>query len=133
MVNFSLEGKVAFVTGASYGIGFAIAKADAETKSRALIEKRADLIIAMKDFSDSHRDEVFIDSKKSRDFVNGTIGYRQLPDKVEVTAVDSWGATSDTAVVTFTVPEGFDGTLPEALVDIELPAGVESEIPSYPL
>lgn len=60
------------------------AKADAETKSRALIEKRADLIIAMKDFSDSHRDEVFIDGKKSRDFVNGTIGYRQLPDKVEV-------------------------------------------------
>ncbi len=25
MVNFSLEGKVALVTGASYGIGFAIA------------------------------------------------------------------------------------------------------------
>ena len=24
-VNFSLEGKIAFVTGASYGIGFAIA------------------------------------------------------------------------------------------------------------
>ena len=62
------------------------AKADAETKSRALIEKRADLIIAMKDFSDSHRDEVFIDGKKSRDFVNGTIGYRQLPDTVEFSA-----------------------------------------------
>lgn len=61
------------------------AKADAETKSRALIEKRADLIIAMKDFSDSHRDEIFIDGKKSCDFVNGTIGYRQLPDTVEVT------------------------------------------------
>lgn len=60
------------------------AKADAETKSRALIEKRADLIIAMKDFSDSHRDEVFIDGKKSRDFVNGTIGYKKCPDKVEV-------------------------------------------------
>lgn len=42
--------------------------------------------------------------------------------KVEVTAVDSWGATSDTAVVTFTVPEGFDGTLPEALVDIDFNA-----------
>ena len=27
MVNFSLEGKVALVTGASYGIGFAIASA----------------------------------------------------------------------------------------------------------
>ena len=26
MINFSLEGKVALVTGASYGIGFAIAK-----------------------------------------------------------------------------------------------------------
>lgn len=28
MVNFSLEGKVALVTGASYGIGFALATAD---------------------------------------------------------------------------------------------------------
>ena len=28
--NFSLEGKIAFVTGASYGIGFAIATAFAE-------------------------------------------------------------------------------------------------------
>ena len=27
MVNFSLEGKVALVTGASYGIGFALATA----------------------------------------------------------------------------------------------------------
>ena len=30
MVNFSLEGKIALVTGASYGIGFAIASAYAE-------------------------------------------------------------------------------------------------------
>lgn len=60
------------------------AKADAESRSRALIERRAALIIAMKDFSDSHRKEIFADGKKSRDFTNGTIGYRQLPDKVEV-------------------------------------------------
>lgn len=61
------------------------AKADAEAKSRALIERRADLIIAMKDFSDSHREEIFADGKKSRDFTNGTIGYKKCPDKVEVT------------------------------------------------
>ncbi|HAR38298.1 MAG TPA: gluconate 5-dehydrogenase, partial [Porphyromonadaceae bacterium] len=30
MINFSLEGKIALVTGASYGIGFAIATAYAE-------------------------------------------------------------------------------------------------------
>ena len=61
------------------------AKADAEANSRALIERRADLIIAMKDFSDSHREEIFADGKKSRDFTNGTIGYKKCPDKVEVT------------------------------------------------
>ena len=31
MVNFSLEGKIALVTGASYGIGFAIATGFAQT------------------------------------------------------------------------------------------------------
>ena len=34
MVNFSLEGKVALVTGASYGIGFAIASAYAKAGAK---------------------------------------------------------------------------------------------------
>ncbi|MBQ9746104.1 MAG: metallophosphoesterase [Clostridia bacterium] len=42
--------------------------------------------------------------------------------KVEVTAVDSWGAKSTTVSATFTVPEDFDGTLPAALVDIDFNA-----------
>lgn len=59
------------------------ARSEADAASRELIEERSQLIIAMRTFSDSHREEIF-DGKKSRDFVNGTIGYRQLPDKVEV-------------------------------------------------
>lgn len=59
------------------------ARSEADAASRDLIEERSQLIIAMRTFSDSHREEIF-DGKKSRDFVNGTIGYRQLPDKVEV-------------------------------------------------
>lgn len=34
MVNFSLEGKVAWVTGASYGIGFALATAFSEAGAK---------------------------------------------------------------------------------------------------
>ncbi len=42
--------------------------------------------------------------------------------KVEITAVDSWGAKSDVVTATFTVPEGFDGTLPEAFIDVDFKA-----------
>lgn len=37
MVNFSLEGKVALVTGASYGIGFAIASAFAKAGAKIVL------------------------------------------------------------------------------------------------
>ena len=37
MKNFSLEGKIAFVTGASYGIGFAIARAFAAAGATIVI------------------------------------------------------------------------------------------------
>ncbi len=40
MVNFSLEGKVALVTGASYGIGFAIASAMGEAGTRIVFNDR---------------------------------------------------------------------------------------------
>ena len=39
MVNFSLEGKVALVTGASYGIGFAIATGFAQAGAKNCIQR----------------------------------------------------------------------------------------------
>ena len=60
------------------------AKAEAQTASRALIEEREALIEQIKTYSDNHRKELYLDGKKSAALTNGTIGYRKVADKIEV-------------------------------------------------
>ena len=52
MVNFSLEGKVALVTGAAYGIGFAMAQALAEAGAKIAFNCRtqANMDKALEDY-----------------------------------------------------------------------------------
>lgn len=61
------------------------AKAQAEDATRGLNEKRRDLVEQLKGYSDIHKD-IFEKGKKSAKFVNGEIGYRKTPDKIEVSA-----------------------------------------------
>ena len=46
MINFSLEGKVALVTGGAYGIGFAITQALAEAGARVAFNCRSEQNLA---------------------------------------------------------------------------------------
>lgn len=62
----------------------AAAKAKAEEDSRDLVRERSQLLEAVQEYSDNHREELYQDGKKSMELTNGTIGYRQSPDKVEV-------------------------------------------------
>lgn len=62
------------------------AKEKAATASVALTEEREKLLENLRNYSDEHRSELYEEGKKSREFINGTIGYRQNPDKVEVSA-----------------------------------------------
>ncbi len=62
----------------------AAAKAKAEEDSRGLVRERERLLEAVREYSDGHRDELYQDGRKSVELTNGTIGYRQSPDKVEV-------------------------------------------------
>ena len=62
------------------------AKEKAAQASVELTAQREKLLENLKDYSDGHRSEIYEDGKKSREFINGTIGYRQNPDKVEVQA-----------------------------------------------
>ena len=50
MVNFSLEGKIALVTGASYGIGFAIATGFAQAGATIVFNDINPSLIAKKNF-----------------------------------------------------------------------------------
>lgn len=62
------------------------AKEKAANASVDLSKKREELLAGLKTYSDDHRSEIYDEDKKSREFINGTIGYRQNPDKVEVSA-----------------------------------------------
>lgn len=62
------------------------AKDKATAESAELAQKREKLLEQLKEYSDDHRSEIYEDGKKSRDFINGSIGYRQNPDKIEVAA-----------------------------------------------
>ncbi len=60
------------------------AKAQAEEATRELTEQRAELVALLSDYSADNRDAIYEDGQKSRKYTNGTIGYRQNPDKIEV-------------------------------------------------
>lgn len=62
----------------------AAVKAKAEEDSRDLVRERSQLLEAVQEYSDNHREELYQDGRKSVELTNGTIGYRQSPDKVEV-------------------------------------------------
>ncbi len=81
MVNFSLEGKVALVTGAAYGIGFAMAQALAEAGAKIAFNCR----------SQHHLDEALANYKKlgidARGYIADVTSEEQVKDlvaKVEV-------------------------------------------------
>lgn len=60
------------------------AKEKAAQASVELTAQREKLLENLQNYSDEHRSEIYEEGKKSREFINGTIGYRQNPDKVEV-------------------------------------------------
>ena len=60
------------------------ANEEAARMSAPLAAEREKLLAALKDYSDANRSKIYEDGKKSRKFINGTIGYHQNPDKVEV-------------------------------------------------
>lgn len=72
MVNFSLQGKVALVTGAAYGIGFAIAQAFAEAGAKIAFNCR----------SQKHLDQALVDYKAKGIYAKGYIA--DVTDEAQV-------------------------------------------------
>ena len=54
------------------------ATAEAEAASREMLTERAELIEQIKCYSDNHREELYLNGKKSAALTNGTIGYRKI-------------------------------------------------------
>jgi phage host-nuclease inhibitor protein Gam len=72
--------------------GFESTKSDAINRANdefkdstsGMQEELDELVSRLHDFSDEHRSEIIPDGKKSVELSNGTLGYRQNPDAVEV-------------------------------------------------
>ena len=54
-------------------------------KTEGLTSEKLKILEKLKDFSDAHRDEFIPTGMQSASLGNGTLGYRKMPDKVEVT------------------------------------------------
>lgn len=52
--------------------------------SQKLIEEEGKIVDLLRAYSDANRDDLYKDGAKSRKLTNGEIGYRKLPDSIEV-------------------------------------------------
>lgn len=60
------------------------AKKQLADDTAGLEEERAEIVELLKNYSEEHRSTLYDEGKKSCEFRAGIIGYRQNPDKVEV-------------------------------------------------
>ena len=62
-----------------------LAARDEFDRATASIQKeREELLDKLRNYSDSNREDIYPEDKKSLELLNGTMGYRQTPDTIEV-------------------------------------------------